>query len=482
MPNQVDESVLDEALAALETARAWTPRLISKLESHIRSADDSELFRINPYAFAADKHIGEAETIDLFLHATALGLFEMNWMLLCPICSCVMESFRALRNLQSHCRCTICHVDLVATLDDYVAIAFTISPRVRRIAFHDPDGLAVEDYAYRYKSTGEGLIPDGTPFTSLKVHGTQALAFLPPGETTRLVVEATAGFLRGWSADGDAGFVFTVDPALPPAEQVLQLRCTDDACTPDSATLAPGGVTFEIHNAGTVRQAFGILALPAEFELPPLHFAPFLSGKVLLNTQTFRDLFRSEVIRANEGIGVNDITLLFTDLKGSTELYERIGDLNAFALVQQHFERLQEVTTRHRGAIIKTIGDAVMAAFRTPSDAVAAALAMRGEIAAFNRGSPGKELILKIGMHTGAAIAVTLNERLDYFGQTVNIAARVQSLADADEIYLSNDVYAAAGVGDQLASLPVDSRLAHLRGVHQDIPVYRIGSAAQRAA
>src|SRR5688572_29371361 len=101
MSHQVDEGVLDQALAALETARAWSPRLISKLESHIRAADDAELFRINPFAFAAEKHIGEAETIDLFLHATALGLFEMSWMLLCPICSCVMESFRALRNIES---------------------------------------------------------------------------------------------------------------------------------------------------------------------------------------------------------------------------------------------------------------------------------------------------------------------------------------------------------------------------------------------
>ncbi|MFL5159484.1 MAG: adenylate/guanylate cyclase domain-containing protein [Microvirga sp.] len=68
--------------------------------------------------------------------------------------------------------------------------------------------------------------------------------------------------------------------------------------------------------------------------------------------------------------------MLFTDLKGSTDLYDRIGDLNALSLVQQHFERLRDVTVRHGGAIIKTIGDAVMAAFVEPADAVRAALAM----------------------------------------------------------------------------------------------------------
>src|SRR5258707_5724379 len=166
-----------------------------------------------------------------------------------------------------------------------------------------------------------------------------------------------------------------------------------------------------------------------------------------------------EIADTSEGIGVKDITLLFTDVKGSTALYDRIGDLNAFALVQQHFERLQDIAARFRGAIIKTIGDAVMAAFLNPSDAVAAALAMRADIAGFNHGQSDRQLILKIGIHKGAAIAVTLNERLDYFGQTVNIAARVQHLPGADEIYVSEDAYD-DGAKAILERFKVDSKIA----------------------
>ena len=92
----INEKLLDERLAALESARAWSPRVVSKLESHIRSADDAALLRINPMRFAAEKGIAEDEAVDLFLHAAALGLFEMNWIILCPICSCVIESFQAL--------------------------------------------------------------------------------------------------------------------------------------------------------------------------------------------------------------------------------------------------------------------------------------------------------------------------------------------------------------------------------------------------
>jgi class 3 adenylate cyclase len=238
-------------------------------------------------------------------------------------------------------------------------------------------------------------------------------------------------------------------------------------------------VTLELTSVAKQRFAFSVMQIPPGVSRPPpLHFAPFLSGRQLLTTQTFRDLFRSEVIRGHEGLGIKDIALLFTDLKGSTALYDRIGDLNAFALVQQHFDRLQDVTVCHNGAIIKTIGDAVMAAFLEPADAVQAALEMRSEIASFNERQPDKALILKIGVHKGAAIAVTLNDRLDYFGQTVNIAARVQKLADADEIFVSQDVYEAKGVRDELAGYSVESRTAQLRGVRQELPVFRVGAAA----
>ncbi len=475
----INEKLLDERLGALESARTWSPRVVSKLESHIRSAGDAELLRINPISFAAAKGLAEEEAIDLFLHASSLGLFDMNWILICPICSCVIDSFRALKNLQSHCRCTNCHADMVAALDDMIAVTFTVNPAIRRIAYHDPETLSVEDYRFRYRSAEEGMVPDGTPFVRIKEALNRGLAFIAPGETVTMQVDVDAGALRGSSFDIDAGFLFIIDPALPAAEQRIELRCDENSCAPEGGNIPPGKITFVIESAAAKRFEFGIIQMPPGVDRPPpLHFAPFLSGKRLLTTQTFRDLFRAEVIGANEGIGVKDIALLFTDLKGSTALYDRIGDLNAFALVQQHFEQLQSVTARHHGAIIKTIGDAIMAAFLDPSDAVAAALDMRKEIAAFNERQPDKGLILKIGVHKGAAIAVTLNDRLDYFGQTVNIAARVQGLADADEIFVSEDVYDSAGVRDELAPFGVEPQNAQLRGIQQDMKVFRVSPAA----
>jgi class 3 adenylate cyclase len=155
--------------------------------------------------------------------------------------------------------------------------------------------------------------------------------------------------------------------------------------------------------------------------------------------------------------------VIFTDLKGSTALYEQIGDLKAFSLVQQHFERLLQVTVANNGAVIKTIGDAVMAAFEKSSDAVRAAIAMRKEIERFNQLRQKQDIVLKVGIHRGPSIAVTLNERLDYFGRTVNIAARVQNRANGDEICLSEDVRDAPGVEELLASLVVTQEQMFLK-------------------
>lgn len=127
---------------------------------------------------------------------------------------------------------------------------------------------------------------------------------------------------------------------------------------------------------------------------------------------------------------------------------------------------------QHGGAVVKTIGDAVMAAFSRPADAVKAALMILTEIDRFNseQGEPG--IILKTGAHCGASIAV--NENLDYFGQTVNVAARVQSLADAGEIWISEALYLAPGVRQVLSGQTILEFEAPLRGVEGNASVFRI--------
>jgi len=225
---------------------------------------------------------------------------------------------------------------------------------------------------------------------------------------------------------------------------------------------------------GPFRRNVAAYNFPQNFQRPKRILEPALTGKRLFASSTFRDLFRNEKIEATDGISIRELTILFTDLKGSTELYDRVGDLRAFQLVSQHFDAVGRIIHQHGGAIVKTIGDAVMANFMTPLDAVRAATGMLDVIAAFNRELHRNEIILKIGVHTGAAIAVTQNDRLDYFGQTVNVAARVQGLAEAEEICITSDVEAAPGVRELISGLKVQEERPQLKGVKDRMLIHRL--------
>ena len=155
--------------------------------------------------------------------------------------------------------------------------------------------------------------------------------------------------------------------------------------------------------------------------------------------QIFRDLFSSEALRPGEQISVGTLTILFTDLRNSTKLYREIGDATAFGRVMNHFDVLRKVIAEADGALVKTIGDAVMAVFRRPVAALQAMLSAQELLAAPPAGVA--PLTLKAGVHSGPCIAVTLNDRLDYFGSTVNMAARLECLSTGNDVIISRALY-----------------------------------------
>jgi len=203
---------------------------------------------------------------------------------------------------------------------------------------------------------------------------------------------------------------------------------------------------------------------------------PILTAKRMLSNQTFRDVFKADNLNADQRLKITSLTFLFTDLKGSTALYERVGDLAAFDLVRAHFHALLEIIAAEKGAVVKTIGDAVMATFIRPEHAIVAGLRMREAMKALNRERGREDLIVKIGIHEGPCLAVMLNERQDYFGQTVNIASRVQSLSTAQEIHITAPVIESPGVASVLehrAIRPIQKEAA-LRGIADKMVVYEI--------
>jgi class 3 adenylate cyclase len=130
-------------------------------------------------------------------------------------------------------------------------------------------------------------------------------------------------------------------------------------------------------------------------------------------------------------------------------LYRQIGDATAFGRVMNHFDVLKEVIAEEEGALVKTIGDAVMAVFREPACALKAMLRAQQRLASPPAGM--EPLTLKAGIHVGPCIAVTLNERLDYFGSTVNLAARLEGHSTGGDVVISNAVYADPAVRELLS-------------------------------
>jgi class 3 adenylate cyclase len=468
--------------ARLDTLRAREERFAGALDGfrrHLLDAPDEALFRMSPLRYAAARGMAEQDAIDLFLHATHAGILEFAWGVLCPGCLAFLTTPGGLRSLHRGKRCNFCSIDIEASIDDRVEVAFTVTPTVRRIRFHAPDALDLGQDALRLyfsSSISAASVPHRRLSEQILLAGRaqpgaayDATVTLPEGANALLVPSShTVVFLH---ARPDA------------APRAAALEVFDGRAIPDDLTVAAGPFALSIHNR--TRQPLGFVLVPAgtEWPMPALPGCPFnlpvdpyLSGARLIASQAFRDLFRADSIPSEGGLALKSVTVLFTDLKGSTSLYERVGDIRAYDVVRRHFSILRAVVAAHGGAVVKTMGDAVMASFADPLAATRAAVAMRREIARVDEG----ELVLKIGLHTGSAIAVEDNDRLDYFGRTVNIAARVQGIAGAGEIVCTEVAYAAPGVREAVAAAGLSAQPARvpLRGIHGEVPVVRLAPPA----
>src|SRR5881397_262033 len=419
------------------------PKPVRAIEKLIEEGPDRDLCRINALAFAARHKLNEEDVLAAFLHGARLGIFDMSWNILCPACGGVLDSGATLKTVkQAEYRCVLCARGYEPTLDEIVEVTFTISPRVRKIAAHDSETLPwIEYYRQIFWSSGVDLPDDDTLAKWVK-------------ETTLDTLELSAGEKVALSVQLPEGLVIVFDPVVhmsqyievkgdPAREsQSLSFVMTRDHAPAGPVQMRPGPLQMTLENRSNVRTLPGIWIVSDKVHELVGKRRPFLTAKRLLTNQTFRDIYRTDAIDVDQRLKITSLTFLFTDLKGSTELYERVGDLAAFDLVRAHFRVLDEIVAAEAGAVVKTIGDAVMATFPTPDRAVAAALRMREAMRSLNAQRGGEDLLLKIGIHEGPCLAVVLNDRQDYFGQTVNIASRIQALAASREIYATGSVIA----------------------------------------
>ena len=306
----IQERFLERKMTDIEQARSWSPRVISKFETLIRSGDDLSLHRINPLAFARDRGIAEPESIDLFLHATRNGLFDMSWDVVCPQSGMVLESFGALRTLKTHYVCGLCDVSGETDLDDFIEVTFTVSPQLRRLSFHDPQSLSVEDFHWKLRFLNDGRIPGlQVRFLDFLKGLVRGLTFLQPGTTTTLRADLGPGALAGVNIQTQAALSVPIagDPTTVPTH--LRIKYDGQRFSPSLSTVPPGPIVIEVENSGSVRGSLLLINWPPEVLAqtikPVLEFEPYMSGGMLLARQTFRRLFRSERVEETEGLGID---------------------------------------------------------------------------------------------------------------------------------------------------------------------------------
>ena len=448
---------------------------VAAIERAVREAADRDLCRVNALTFAARHGLNEERVMAAFLHAARLGLFELSWNVLCPGCGGVLDAGATLKTLnREEYACGLCASGYEPILDEMVEVTFTVNSRVRRIAAHSPDTLPEVEY-YRQIFWGSGVDLPETLGDSLAAFTIDSIE-LPPSEKAVLSVQLPSDFVILFDPVTHGAQFIDVKGEPTRERQTLSMVFNKLQTLVGTVELQPGPLRVSLDNQTDRRVLPGLWIAGDRLHDLLGRRRPFLTAKRLLTNQTFRDIYRTDTLDVDQRLKITSLTFLFTDLKGSTALYERVGDLVAYDLVRQHFRVLHEVVAAEAGAVVKTIGDAVMATFPTPDRALAAALRMREEMARINTERNNEDLLLKIGIHEGPCLAVTLNDHQDYFGQTVNMAARVQGLASSRAIIVTKPVVDDPNAAKILEKSGLHPTMQHaaLRGIDEETTVYEI--------
>ena len=414
---------------------------LDQLIDVVSQADDLAVAHLRPYQLADAWGVPRDEVLSLCLHATRTGLLDLQWDLLCPLCRGAKLTAQTLSDLPQQVHCEACQINFSSNLERSIELTFRPSPAIREVE------------AFTYCIGGPQVTPHIMAQQLLPAQSQRSISL--PLEAGRYRVRALGiadgQWLRAEATGRPQLTVCVSDDDWPTDEQ--------------DVSLSP---TIDLQNI-TSREQLLIIERAAWSDQ-----AVTVADAMLL--QTFRDLFSAEALRPGQQIDVGSLTLVFTDLRDSTHLYRAIGDAPAFDRVMSHFEVLRRAVAAEDGTVVKTIGDAVMAAFRQPAPALRAMLAAQRVLAALPQ-----PLVLKVGLHHGPCIAVTLNERLDYFGSVVNIAARVQGLSVGGDIVVSDSIWQdpdvrswwhATAESQQIEAHPMEAQLKGIDGLFRVWRIY----------
>jgi class 3 adenylate cyclase len=412
--------------------------LVAKLVEEIATSGDVDALRMRPFELARTWGEDRDATLRLCLGATRAGLLELRWAVLCPSCRTVAQRIPSLAELAAGGHCPSCDIRFGVELDRTVEATFAPHPSVRRV---DDRPFCVG---------GPMLMPHVL---------TQAIA--RPPEAAILRVPDDAGRYRLFVRGGGVAVVDAAEGAPARVEVVTREVDGEPALEPAQIDVAPGGEVALVAPG----------PLHAKLERTQWTFDAATAMHVSALPE-FREQFGGDALRPGLALKVGRVGVLFSDLVGSTALYSRVGDASAFGVVTDCLDFGRAIVEEAGGTVVKTMGDAIMAAFSDPAAAVRAGAEMVARWGAFAASKPAvADVDIKVGVAAGPCTIVTANGVLDYFGQTVNTAARVQHLAGAREIVVAAELCAG-----ELEGLAVRERFeARVKGIDAPLSLVRLG-------
>lgn len=438
-----DTATLEQRAARLRDTGV-SDELVNRLVAHLRDRPDEEVASMRPFELSRVWGAERREVLRAFLFATQAGLTSLSWQVNCPVCRVGAASADSLGALGGTSHCGACEIDYEVDFAQHVEAVFPIHEAVRRVT------------PALYCASSPAFLP----------HVLAQLRF-PAGATVTHPIELPTGSLHLrtlWKAR-------TADIDLVTRPARLTIEVTDDAVrvtrSPERAT---GAAEVVVHNRS--QDEVVLLLERASWS------ADAVLGTTIASMSEFANLFATEAPAAGVELSVGHVALLFSDLTGSTALYERVGDARAFAIVEDHFRLCERQIAERGGAIVKTMGDAVMASFPTLAAGVRAALGM---IRAHDAKYAEMGLGVKLGVHAGPCLLVRANERRDYFGTTVNVSARLQAQATSSELVLTEEHARSAEISPLLEGLPERRFEAHLKGIREQQRLVAVRVGAERA-
>ncbi len=405
----VDEARLGKGLSEVVDA-GFSTFDVGRLANYIRGASDQVLFRVRPKVLAFEWGLELNEVLGLLLQSTKAGLLSISWDVMCPHCQGVRREARSLGELRELGRCDICDIDFSATTQESIEVTFKVLPEIREI--REVFYCSAEPARKPHIVLQHTVAPHSTHTTHLTLTEGRYRLRSALGDGPSLVLEVV-----------QAGGV--VDVSWTPREQCVE-----------SPMIIDSHVSLIVTNPDESQLNIVLEKLA--------HDSSVLRPSDLFNNQQFRDLFSKESIASGLQLEVGAQTLLFTDIVGSTALYSILGDTKAFNVVHAHFVALQEIIKSRNGAVVKTIGDAMMAAFSHPEEALLAGIEIQQM---FRLGE--QDIALRVSIHRGLCLAVRLDSNIDYFGSVVNYTAKMQSVAGAGDVVFSKEFYALPNISDR---------------------------------